>query len=515
MVEADQLDVASLKVADLKEELKKRGLSVTGLKKDLAERLQDAQDRDLTGITEDSEPTGEIKDDAEALGGSSSDPHEQERVEEEKVDGEHKEEGGATKPPSPRVQDLEKPPPVSKEVTPTPLEPENAAISPHATAVVEDGKGVGDAMLEGDDVKMDTEDSEKGAEISDSNPSEDGATALKSSAKTNGHGPEVPRATRQDDGDTSDQPQASGSRSPRPDARTRAPSPGSKPAKRAREEDNSAPVKRSKSTYTTPLPVSLSHLIHPPTSNLYITNLRRPLLIPALHDYLLPARHPADLLPPPKAPFASLDHPGLWLSGVKDHAYATYPSVEDALETAEKIEGATWPEDTGGTLRVQFVPDEELKSLVEREEFAWANGRQKLSLHIKDGDEGYSFELVGGGSIGARGAAGSEASFRGLAGRQPPRGPASIPLSGANSIRAPTGPSAGTGGSRGDLAIRGRGAGYGYPSGLGRNDGAAGASRYGGKLGAGPGVEGRIANPMKRTSTRPFLFYREGPGGES
>ena len=278
----------------------------------------------------------------------------------------------------------------------------------------------------------------------------------------------------------------------------------SAPNKRSRDEEDVPPPKRSRPVHGTALPRSLSHLHHPPTCTLYITNLRRPLLIPALHDYLLPAMHPASVLPVPKGPFATDDCPGLWLSGVKDHAYATYPSVEDALETAERIEGVTWPEETGSKLSVEFIPDDKVRDLVEREEFAWANGRQKLSLNITGEGDDTRFEFVAGGLIG-RGGSGGLARGRGIDTGPPGRGAPGIPLTGTNAIgNAP--PGAPSGPSRG-IGIRGRG-GFGLPA-MGRD--LEGQSRF---SGLSKGAEGRLANPMKKTVARPPLFYREGPGVE-
>ena len=520
----------------------------------------------MTGITEDSAPAKEVKDNAEPLKAPSPALQADKAEDRPKDEEEPKQEEptpvelepaapeapevkpGETGVPakveeaqetpqrhSPLPEVLEQPPSVSKEVTPAPLEPE-VPFTSDAPAVVPDGKGVGDSMVDGEEEaelgKATAVEPAEEKAVDDLQPMAldsdfaEVVTRIEVDEREEGSGERkiTPPPTREEE----PAPVASGSRSPprldarptasngreaprpapRPAPRDDAPAVGmdDRPSKRSREDDDEPPSKRFRSTYTTSLPRSLSHLSHPPTSNLYITNLRRPLLIPALHDYLLPARHPADLLPTPKGPFASDEHPGLWLSGVKDHAYATYPSVEDALETAEKIEGVVWPEDTGDKLHVEFIPDEELRGLVEREEFAWATGRQKLSLSITQDDDGdVRFELVGGGAIGGSRGLGQRGSVPGLSGApaEPPRGPAVVPLSGANSIGAPTGPSRG-------LPIRGRG-GFGPPLGLGRSDPGMDGGRFGRP---GSGAEGRIANPMKRTMVRPSLFYREGPGGE-
>lgn len=295
--------------------------------------------------------------------------------------------------------------------------------------------------------------------------------------------------------------------------------------RRKRERSDSPivpePTKRPRKAYTTPLPASLSHLLHPPTSTMYITNLRRPLIHSALHDYLFPTSSPpSDRLPSPKPPFASADHPNLWLSGVKDHAYATYPSIEAALAEAERIEAQKWPEETGEQLHVEFIPDELVRGLVEREEFAWASGRQKLTLRIKppeDEDGEVLIELQGGGAIGSTSRMGrTGAPAVGLA-RPPPPGlvrPHQPLLSGTNAIRPPPPPGAPTGPSAG-LGIRGRA----VPPRVARPENGDVPVRPGPGPGVGFGrgggartAEGRLVNPMRRTKLRPGLFWKEGPG---
>ena len=294
-------------------------------------------------------------------------------------------------------------------------------------------------------------------------------------------------------------------------------------AKRAREDEPTvpSPSKRLKQVYDRPLPSSLSHLRHPPTSTLYITNLRRPMLLSTLHEYISPSS--SALLPPPRHPFANEEYPGLWLSGVKDHAYATYPTMDEALSVADRIEGVLWPEDTGAKLHIEFVPDEKVADLIQREEGAWANGRQKLSLQIETNGDDIAFTLRGEGAIGPRAGQGrgvQSAQSRLLSGHPAsggqgvgqrmtgvPNAPTSYGrrlsanISGANAVRpppgAPTGPS-------------GRG-GYGVPPHMARsepgrfNNGPPGRGGFGGR-------GGRFDSASKRTLARPSLSWREGPG---
>lgn len=308
-------------------------------------------------------------------------------------------------------------------------------------------------------------------------------------------------------------------------------------SKRPREDDDVSvpgPSKRSRpgKIYDKPLPSSLSHLLHPPTSTLYITNLRRPLLLSTLHDYIDPSSPSHDgILPPPRGPFASEDTPGLWLSGIKDHAYATYPSIDEALEVAERIENVTWPEDTGSALHVEFIPDERVLDLVQKEEIAWANGRQKLSLRIEKLDGGeWDYRLEGASSVttanGRRGPIAQPLGARipsGPAGfNDRSRGPA---LSGANAIggrppsNAPSGPAglrSRPGGFESDrLPVRNGDMGR-----FGRDQPPLDPGRFGrdgpsrGGFGGRPDV-GRFGMANKVTRTRPGLAWREGPGAHA
>lgn len=300
-------------------------------------------------------------------------------------------------------------------------------------------------------------------------------------------------------------------------------------SKRPRDDGKSSspgPSKRARpaKTYNTPLPRSLSHLLHPPTSTIYITNLRRPLLLSTLYDYIDPSLPMQEgILPSPRAPFQSEDTPGLWLSGIKDHAYATYPSVEEALEVVERIENVKWPEDTGSELHVEFIPDEKVFELVQKEEIAWSNERQKLSLRIEKGEGGdWDFRLEGGmasanGQRGPPALPGAARMPSGQAGFGDRRGPA---LSGANAImgRAPPNAPMGPGSMRsrpGQGVAPGRNGDMGR---FGRDQPPLGPGRYGrdGALpprgDSGRPGQGRFGNGDKVTRARPGLIWREGPG---
>jgi hypothetical protein len=271
------------------------------------------------------------------------------------------------------------------------------------------------------------------------------------------------------------------------------------------------------------LPDPLSHFIHPPTTCLYISNLRRPLLLPTLHEYLFPSptsESHSPLLPPTKGPFSSPDYPNIWLSGIKSHAYAVFDTTEEAIEVAKRIDGKQFPEETGAELKVDFVDEDEITRLVQREEQAWAGGRQKLDLRIiKVNEEGNEFKFELNGNGGHSNANSNGRGFGGRDGRPPPgpisrdgrrQAPVAVPLTGINAV--PIGQRGGPGLGR-----------DGFPGqGQGRNDrsqpphldrraqGEDGYTRGGGDTYR-PGPGGIPREGDRRTRVKPELSWREGP----
>jgi len=280
--------------------------------------------------------------------------------------------------------------------------------------------------------------------------------------------------------------------------------------KRMRDEDMEKAPKRPKRQFRS-LPSDLSHLIHPPTTCLYISNLRRPLLLSALHEHLTPSLHQSPLLPPSKGPFSNPEYPNVWLSGIKSHAYSVYDTVESAIEVAIRINGKIFPEDTGGELKVDFVDEDEITRLVQKEESAWLGGRQKLELKISKHEEGYKFELIGGvtGNGNSNGS-GRPMNGRGSAAPPPPgrrQAPVAVPLTGINAM--PVGP-------RSQQGPSGTGSG---PSrfGQGRGEGSSGPqSRLNQEGGGGrytPGGQGQGQGQGRDVRGLPPHLDRQGGGG--
>lgn len=347
------MNVKSLKVAELKEELSKRGLDTKGLKKDvglacdladrqLADRLQSFLDEgqgepkaqqpdrdaavvagvDVAPVAEKQQVTEEVSIPAPKL----------EQVEDDK--SQQLSSIGEAKPPSPQHREVPSP-----ERQPEKLpqleqkEAEEPTLSPVAATPVPAPQSSGQGASENDGGDADMVIDEEGD-----------AAAPSASAST---------ATLAVDKSTSD---------------------------------------------TIPLPSSLSHLAlsYPPSKILYISNLRRPLLLSSLWDLLQPTSLPNSPIGPHSSSSSS---PGLWLSGVKDHAYAGYDDVTAALAVAEKVHDLTWPESSSAKLGVQFIDPDQVSRLIEEEEKAWGN-RLKLELKVHKEGERWSFDLIQPGKAG-------------------------------------------------------------------------------------------------------------------
>ncbi|OCF57663.1 hypothetical protein L486_05125 [Kwoniella mangroviensis CBS 10435] len=578
MSEFPQVDVKSLKVAELKEELTKRGLETKGLKKDvslspsmsvkareareltwdsthvqLADRLQAFQDSQSQKA--DDANSGDVK--AATTETAAKDEEQEEGVGRTMLDGYPGEPstqhhpsppGDVTKDEistEPAALDEEVAKVVAEEeakavLSPTPSPPRRLSPIPMQNEETQE-VGVGEVMVDGypedpstnhHQIKADRSIEQVEPKVLDNEVAQVVAaqeTKEISLEKTSPSPPKrlSPLANQRAEDEDEDM---------QIDDEEEEEEGGEQSRKRPRSDTPDDKSKRQKIE----LPSTLSHIREPPTSVLYVNNLKRPLLHSTLHSYLTPSSSSSNAkLPSAKMPFASEEYGGLWLSGVKSHAYATYPSVQDAIEVAEKVENTKWPEDTGDILKIHFIPEDKLLELVEQEEQAWANGRKKLDLNVRE-DGGWIFELSGAGGLGripppprelpmrnerihpARVDGGSGngpiavplTGGRGGSGLGP--GPRA-PLTGVNAIN-PTGPVRGQA-----MGIRGRAnnslplphgsRGVGIPPRDNRD-------RTYDRNGTGEGLRGwtdekhkeREIMKMRPTRYRPRLFWKKGPG---
>lgn len=101
--------------------------------------------------------------------------------------------------------------------------------------------------------------------------------------------------------------------------------------------------------------------VHPPTQSLYIRDLMRPIQPQQLRSHL------CDLAPPQDTDVVELSL--FHVDNIRTHAFATFPSTSMARRVRSLLHGQVWPdESTRKPLWVDFVPDNEVKDWVVREE---------------------------------------------------------------------------------------------------------------------------------------------------
>ncbi|PWN46974.1 hypothetical protein IE53DRAFT_279410 [Violaceomyces palustris] len=165
---------------------------------------------------------------------------------------------------------------------------------------------------------------------------------------------------------------------------------------------------------------------HPPTRSLYITNLVRPLTLTQVKKVLSEFGELDSVLPPNLQGQAAAEartplvYEGVWLDGIKSHAYCTFKSIDSAVEARAKLSGSKFPDETGRRVKLDHVPTGMVRSLIEREEEAWNDGRRRLELLVvkrdqtgsedqdgvgedvvdEVGEKGFSFQLIPVGEEG-------------------------------------------------------------------------------------------------------------------
>lgn len=354
-------DLSKLKVADLKGELKKRGLAVSGVKAALVERLQEAIDAETKSANAPKESKVEVSQAdeivipvTEKIDGDSTLIGDESRGTQKVVEtindaksstpppNQHPQTPASSTAPPP-AKEMQQPPPteitasISKEDTKGPIPPSPTKDSRSPTPLPENSQKPVEEVVSSND-------------------------------------PERKRK-REDLGHTHV-----------PDD-----SPFS-PPKRAK------PHSRSRSRTPEPSPhrvvaATQSPSIHPPTKSLYVTCLSRPLSQPAFVSHITSCTISKN--PPTK----------MWLDAIKSHGFLTFDNQDDASAVRDTMNGLSWPpNENRKALSVDYIPSNVVSDWIAREEdsrgqrfevvYATRNGRVEATHRVSQHRETQPVRLI-------------------------------------------------------------------------------------------------------------------------
>ena len=340
------MDIKGMKVAELKEELKRRGLATHGLKAELAERLAAAV---------------EAEESTEAGRGD---------------DGDGARAGGDDSPPGDAPTDPTDRPPASEEdvdfLDDAPAAPDATPRDPKAEPVAEPVAGDGDA------------DPATTRGVPDEEPEEEEPDYEPDDEPT-----EPPKRPREEEEDAD---------APETDADAKRPRTTNDDDRDRDGDDDAANGANGANGAKSPRA--------PATRALRIDNFVRPFTFNQVREML---RQFGAFAEGDEFEFGGDEPTGLWMNQpVKTHAVVVYAAVESAQLCAEALDGARWPEESGRHLAVSSVSVDEARAIVEggerakrehAERVVAAKNRDRVRRSSRDGDDDF---FAGGGRDGIR-----------------------------------------------------------------------------------------------------------------
>ncbi|KAK9314352.1 hypothetical protein V1522DRAFT_413760 [Lipomyces starkeyi] len=323
------MDYSKLKVVELKEELKNRGLSTVGLKKDLVQRLTEA---DAVGAVEPNEPTEEQAQEAEqAAEGADASEVEPPRPAPESAKGDQASAQITDSEPEATVTkaaDLDKVPEL--ELKPEPEEPAKDEV-PEQTLTDESERPERPAEAE---IKQDSITTEE------SNPMEVLESSMVTKRKAS-FDAEIEDSSLKRIKNESRYDQRMAERQPEP----------SGTAEVTKEE-----IKVDEKLVTVDRNPNTPMEKYRPTKSVYMQNFSRPLNIPSLKTHL--------------ETVAGSKLVKFWIDSIRTHCYAIFESVEAATKVREDIYGQTFPLEEKGRKKLiaEYIPDSKVDEWIAFEE---------------------------------------------------------------------------------------------------------------------------------------------------
>lgn len=354
------IDVASLKVAELKEELSARGLPTTGLKKELALRLQEVVD-----AASSAQPSG---------GGGQQQQQQQGADGDDEAGGPNGEQGDTAEGeeddgPSGGAQQA------LREIEIASIRDTSPAPHPEASTTVKD-TALAEAVVE----QLEAVDQE---EVMSRNIEKKELMDAKDDVV-------VPSAL----GTAADE------RAPRADGEVNDLRPADEVMLEGQQMEDTQeldvlhpngfslhttpplPLDSSQSSLSLPLTraVEENQDLLAPSRCIYITGLVRPLTTQMLQSRIEEF-----------GPLASL-----WLDGVKTHAFATFGAIETAQQARQTLDKTTFPPETGRAISIFPIPEDVAKRCIEMEDLAWGKDKTKMELRmaVEDGEARFSIHRL-------------------------------------------------------------------------------------------------------------------------